>query len=131
MLIGVDEIGHHGDAEAIASTVDRRVGMVATCHDETITTVVNTPIIWPVMGAVREYGHVRQRLTSPSFDVAVEVWARDDAPFTATWLKRSRVRWQEDIGSAGGQTSGRTDCSRNRRTRRAGREAVRPHPRSS
>jgi len=47
--------------------------MVATCHGETITNVVNTPIFWPVMGAIREHGYSRQRMTKPSFDVAVEV----------------------------------------------------------
>ena len=54
----VHEIGHHGDADAIAST---------------ITNVVNTPIFWPMMGAVREQGYLRQRMTEPPFDIAVEV----------------------------------------------------------
>lgn len=41
-FIAVNEIGHHGDAAAIASTIDRGIGMVATCHGETLTNVVNT-----------------------------------------------------------------------------------------
>ncbi len=73
MIIEVDEIGHHGDAAAVDSMLDRGVGMVATCHGETITKLVNTPIFWPVMGAIREHGLLRQRMTSPSFDLAVEV----------------------------------------------------------
>ncbi|MGY2894926.1 AAA family ATPase [Deinococcus sp. UYEF24] len=73
MIIAVDEIGHHGDADAIASTIDRGVGMIATCHGETITNVVNTQTFWPVMGAIREHGYERQRMTKASFDVAVEV----------------------------------------------------------
>ena len=40
MFIAIDEIGHHGDADAVASTVDRGVGMVATCHGETLANVV-------------------------------------------------------------------------------------------
>ncbi|PTA66607.1 hypothetical protein C8263_17040 [Deinococcus arcticus] len=73
MFIAVDEIGHHGDADAVASTVDRGVGMVATCHGETLANVVNTPTFWPVMGAIREHGLERQRRTEATFDVAVEV----------------------------------------------------------
>ena len=73
MFLAVDEIGHHGDADAVASTVDRGVGMVATCHGTTIANVVNTPTFWPVMGAIREHGLSRQRMTEATFDVAVEV----------------------------------------------------------
>ncbi|PTA66614.1 hypothetical protein [Deinococcus arcticus] len=73
MFIAVDEIGHHGDADVVASTVDREAGMVATCHGETLTNVVNTPTFWSVMGAMREQGLTRQRMTEATFDVAVAV----------------------------------------------------------
>lgn len=73
MITEVADLVHHGDADAVASTVDRGVGMVATCHGETLTNVVNTPTFWPVMGAIREHGLTRQRMTDPTFDVAVEV----------------------------------------------------------
>lgn len=72
-FIAVDEIGHHGDADAVASTIDRGIGMVATCHGETLANVVNTATFWPIMGAIREHGITRQRMTEASFDVAVEV----------------------------------------------------------
>lgn len=73
MYIGVDEMGHHNDADAVASTVDRGVGMIATCHGETLTNVVTTQTFWPVMGDIREVAGERKRMIAPTFDVAVEV----------------------------------------------------------
>lgn len=73
MFLGVDEIGHHDDAHAIAATVDRGVGMIATCHGETLTNVVTTDTFWPVMGDIREVNGERMRMVAPTFEVAVEV----------------------------------------------------------
>lgn len=68
IIIGVDEMGHHGDAQAIADTTRRRVDMIATCHGETLTNVVNTETSWPVLGNIREVG-----LTRAASDVAALV----------------------------------------------------------
>lgn len=71
--MAVDEIGHHGDADAIASTKARGVGMIAICHGYTLNDVVRSPVFWPVLGDIREVGVTRQRLNPATFDVAVEV----------------------------------------------------------
>lgn len=72
-FIAVNAIGYYGDADATTSTIDRGVGMVVTCHGESLTNVVNIPTFWSVIGALREHGVTRQRMTKASFDVAVEV----------------------------------------------------------
>ena len=107
-FIAVDEIGHHGDADAVASTVNRGVGMVATCHG-TLANVVNTQTFWPVMGAIREHRMERRRMTEASFDVAAEV--RGVGRFIVhERVKRSMKCSQAVNRVAAGSASGRTSA---------------------
>lgn len=75
--IVIDEIGFHGDVEAVITIARRGVQMLATAHGHTLEDIVENPDLAPLLGGVIVRGGERARAAPPVFGVLLEVVDRD------------------------------------------------------
>lgn len=75
-VIIVDEIKTVSDAQALATSVQRGVKPVATCHGEQLAETLNNKTFWSVLGDIDidPRTRTRKRYQKPIFGAAVEVW---------------------------------------------------------
>jgi len=75
--IVIDEIGFHGDVDAVVTIARRGVQMLATVHGSELRDVVENPHLAPLLGGIAQSGAARRRLAPPVFGSLVEVVGRD------------------------------------------------------
>jgi len=75
--IVIDEIGFHGDVDAVVTIARRGVQMLATVHGSELRDVVENPHLAPLLGGIAQVGAERRRTAPPVFRSLVEVVGRD------------------------------------------------------
>jgi stage III sporulation protein SpoIIIAA len=90
-VIVIDEIGTHAEAEAARTIAERGVQLIATAHGNTLENLLQNPTLSDLVGGIhavtlsdeearrrRTQKTVLERKAPPTFDVVVEIHARDE-----------------------------------------------------
>ena len=90
-VIVIDEIGTHAETEAARTIAERGVQLIATAHGNTLENLLQNPTLSDLVGGIhavtlsdeearrrRTQKTVLERKTRPTFDVVVEIRAKDE-----------------------------------------------------